>query len=112
MLLTDTLGADLPVKLTAAPDFAANPTFSADGTRLAWIEWDVGHMPWEESRIQIAQFAHEAWAAAAPAALLPLTITRLAKPDVRIPIHNGAWTARSSPTPRMSQAGDRSTLPR
>lgn len=82
VLLTDTLGADLPVKLTSAPDFAANPTFSSDGARLAWIEWNVGSMPWEESRIQIAQFAHEAWAAAAPTALLPLTLTTLAKPGV------------------------------
>lgn len=82
VLLTALEGDALPVKLSASPDFAANPTFSPDGTRVAWIEWRDGRMPWEESQIRIGQFAHEAWAVDTPWALLPLTTTTLQQTDV------------------------------
>lgn len=35
-------------------DFALDPSWSPDGTRLAWHEWDVPAMPWDASRIVIA----------------------------------------------------------
>lgn len=34
-------------------DFCIDPAWSPDGTRLAWHEWDVPHMPWDESRIVV-----------------------------------------------------------
>ena len=82
VLLTAVEGEALPVKLSSSPDFAANPTFSPDGTRIAWIEWRAGRMPWEESLIRIGQFAHEVWAVDTPWALLPLQTTALEGTDV------------------------------
>jgi dipeptidyl aminopeptidase/acylaminoacyl peptidase len=35
----------------AANDFALDPTWSPDGARLAWHEWDDPAMPWDASRL-------------------------------------------------------------
>lgn len=40
-----------PVRLTTTADFAFDPTWSPDGTLVAWHEWDVPAMPWDASRI-------------------------------------------------------------
>ena len=37
--------------LVDGTDFVVGPELSPDGDRLAWLEWDHPHMPWEESRI-------------------------------------------------------------
>jgi dipeptidyl aminopeptidase/acylaminoacyl peptidase len=42
-----------PVRLTTTADFAFDPTWSADGTLVAWHEWDVPDMPWDASRIVV-----------------------------------------------------------
>jgi dipeptidyl aminopeptidase/acylaminoacyl peptidase len=34
----------------SAADFCFDPCWSADGRFVAWHEWDVPHMPWDESR--------------------------------------------------------------
>jgi dipeptidyl aminopeptidase/acylaminoacyl peptidase len=34
-------------------DFAWDPAWSPDGSRLAWHEWDLGAMSWESSRIVV-----------------------------------------------------------
>jgi dipeptidyl aminopeptidase/acylaminoacyl peptidase len=83
VLLVDTEGAALPVKLSAGPWFAANPTFSPDGARVAWMEWDSAHMPWEQSLVRVARLARATLDARAPAEVLPLAAeTTLSKPDV------------------------------
>ena len=43
-------GSDWPRRLSHA-DYAWDPAWSADGTRLAWHEWDLPNMPWDGSRI-------------------------------------------------------------
>jgi dipeptidyl aminopeptidase/acylaminoacyl peptidase len=43
-----------PVRLTRGADFAMDPAWSADGTTVAWLEWDVPDMPWDGSRIVVA----------------------------------------------------------
>ncbi|MBA2364338.1 MAG: PD40 domain-containing protein, partial [Chloroflexia bacterium] len=78
VLLVDTAGKLLPVKLSDSPDFAANPTFSPDGDRVAWMEWKVGSMPWEESALRVARLDHPTGEAESPAALLPLVVGTLA----------------------------------
>jgi dipeptidyl aminopeptidase/acylaminoacyl peptidase len=47
-------GGPWPVKLSAQPDFCFDPAWSPDGTQVAWHEWDVPAMPWDESRIVVA----------------------------------------------------------
>jgi dipeptidyl aminopeptidase/acylaminoacyl peptidase len=44
-------GSSPPVRLTTDADFVVDPVFSLDNQRVAWVEWDVPHMAWDESRI-------------------------------------------------------------
>jgi dipeptidyl aminopeptidase/acylaminoacyl peptidase len=40
--------------LYAGADFVAYPRLSPDGQRLAWIAWDHPHMPWDATRLHVA----------------------------------------------------------
>jgi dipeptidyl aminopeptidase/acylaminoacyl peptidase len=44
-------GSGEPVQVSDGADFVIDPSFSADSSLVAWHEWDVPHMPWDESRI-------------------------------------------------------------
>jgi dipeptidyl aminopeptidase/acylaminoacyl peptidase len=39
-----------PDPALSGADFCFDPCWSADGAFVAWHEWDVPHMPWDESR--------------------------------------------------------------
>ena len=39
--------------LAAGADFYLSPAVRGDGT-LAWVEWDFPHMPWDETRLRLA----------------------------------------------------------
>lgn len=82
VLLCDVRGKALPIKLSDDPWYALNPTFAADGRRVAWLEWNELDMPWDESRLQIAQLAKPTSKASANYQLLPLTVSTLSKPRV------------------------------
>jgi dipeptidyl aminopeptidase/acylaminoacyl peptidase len=43
-----------PIRLSGTPDFAFDPAWSPDGRFVAWHEWDVPAMPWDDSRLMIA----------------------------------------------------------
>ncbi len=43
--------------LVGGPDFVAAPRLSPDGRRLAWYEWDLPFMPWDASRLRVADIA-------------------------------------------------------
>ena len=45
-------GSAWPVRISHA-DYAWDPAWSPDGTRLAWHEWDLPNMPWDASRVVI-----------------------------------------------------------
>jgi dipeptidyl aminopeptidase/acylaminoacyl peptidase len=50
-------GGSWPVRVSSGapgPDFAFDPAWSPDGSRLAWMEWDVPNMPWDGGRIVTA----------------------------------------------------------
>ncbi len=82
IIITETSGEQLPIKVSSSPAFAANPTFSPDGHQLAWIEWEADKMPWDESAIRIARLAQPTSGAQIAAALLPTTTSTIAHPDV------------------------------
>lgn len=41
--------------LVEGADFYGAPALSKDGGRLAWVEWELPHMPWQRSRLGIAE---------------------------------------------------------
>lgn len=49
-------GSTWPVRMSRA-DYAWDPTWSADGRLLAWHEWDLPNMPWDGSRIVVADLS-------------------------------------------------------
>jgi dipeptidyl aminopeptidase/acylaminoacyl peptidase len=51
--IADASGAFWPRKLPVPADFAVDPTWSPNGRYLAWVEWSVPHMAWDQSRIVI-----------------------------------------------------------
>lgn len=51
--IVDSSGDQWPRKVPVDADFAADPVWSPDGRFLAWAEWSVPHMGWDESRIVI-----------------------------------------------------------
>ncbi len=51
-------GSDGPGRvIVTGPDFVAAPRPSPDGRRLAWIEWDLPDMPWDSTRLCVADVA-------------------------------------------------------
>ncbi|MBT2339167.1 MULTISPECIES: S9 family peptidase [Pseudomonas] len=47
--------------LAEGADFYASPTVSADGQRLAWIEWSRPHQPWTATRLMLAERNASGW---------------------------------------------------
>ena len=47
-------GLSWPRRVSGGADFAQDPAWSPDSARLAWQEWDVPNMPWDGSRIVLA----------------------------------------------------------
>ena len=45
-----------PIILASGCDFYADPCFSPDGKKLAWLQWNHPHMPWNETELMIADF--------------------------------------------------------
>lgn len=54
LAIADWTGEFVPVVLARGADFYIHPAWSADGRRLAWVEWDHPNMPWEETRLMLA----------------------------------------------------------
>jgi dipeptidyl aminopeptidase/acylaminoacyl peptidase len=47
-------GSAEPWILAEGRDFYAAPRFSPDGSRLAWLEWDMPEMPWDGTELMVA----------------------------------------------------------
>ncbi|WP_433477436.1 TolB family protein [Spirillospora sp. CA-142024] len=47
-------GSARPKVIVSGQDFYTSPVPSADGRRLAWVSWDAPHMPWDGSRLWVA----------------------------------------------------------
>lgn len=100
VLLVDVRGQQLPVKLSADPWYAFNPAFAPDGARLAWMEWDEFDMPWDETRLVVADLARPLGSATLAAQALPLRARSLGKPRVALASPqfspDGQWLAYTS----------------
>ena len=48
-------GAAEPWVVAGGRDFYAAPRFSPDGSRLAWLEWDMPRMPWDGTELVVAE---------------------------------------------------------
>ncbi len=100
VLLVAVRGRHLPVKLSADPWYAFNPTFAPDGARVAWMEWDAPHMPWDEARLVVAALARPAGSSDLAARMLPVTTTTLARPGAAYASPqfgpDGRWLAYTS----------------
>lgn len=46
-------------KLAKGADFYMQPSWSPDGKRVAWVEWNHPHMPWTGSTVFLAEFGAE-----------------------------------------------------
>jgi len=53
-LVAVSLEGGAPQPLHTAVDFCGYPALSPDGRRLAWVEWQQPHMPWERSQLWLA----------------------------------------------------------
>ncbi|KAF4622355.1 hypothetical protein D9613_009516 [Agrocybe pediades] len=43
--------------LLSGADFYAQPKFSPDGSKLAWIQWSHPHMPWDGTQLYVADIS-------------------------------------------------------
>lgn len=57
--LVDSLGRTWPVKLVEGADFYMQPVWHPSGKTLAWVEWDHPNMPWDGTRLMLADLAGE-----------------------------------------------------
>jgi dipeptidyl aminopeptidase/acylaminoacyl peptidase len=58
-------GERVPRVLVEGPDFLAAPRLSPDGSTLAWLEWDHPDMPWDSTRLRIANVREDGFLDAA-----------------------------------------------
>lgn len=52
-------GSVEPWMVAAGRDFYAFPRVSADGRRVAWIEWDMPQMPWDGTELKVAELRED-----------------------------------------------------
>ncbi len=59
LAVVDAAGQLWPQVLASGADFYMQPRWSPDGRRLAWIAWDHPNMPWDGTRLYIADVAFD-----------------------------------------------------
>ncbi len=52
-------GSSVNPKLVYGADFYMQPVWHPSGERIAWVEWDHPNMPWNESRVVLAELEGE-----------------------------------------------------
>ena len=65
--IVDVEGSTWPNKLAFGADFYMQPVWHPTGNRLAWVEWDHPNMPWDGTRLIMAELEEDV-----------LTVTELA----------------------------------
>ena len=51
LAIVDSAGSFWPQHLADGADFYMQPAWHPDGRRLAWVEWNHPHMPWDSTRL-------------------------------------------------------------
>jgi dipeptidyl aminopeptidase/acylaminoacyl peptidase len=59
LVALDLEGKRLPKVLVEGADFYANPRLSPDGRRLCWTAWDYPCMPWDGTRLYLAEMTED-----------------------------------------------------
>ena len=54
LAVVDLEGRFWPQWLAVGADFYMQPAWHPDGSRIAWVEWDHPNMPWDGTRLQVA----------------------------------------------------------
>lgn len=54
LAVVDAAGESWPQRLATGRDFYTQPSWSPDGARLVWTEWDFPNMPWDGTEIRLA----------------------------------------------------------
>ncbi|MBG0787761.1 MAG: S9 family peptidase, partial [Anaerolineaceae bacterium] len=62
--IVDVEGNTWPNKLAFGADFYMQPVWHPSGKRLAWVEWDHPNMPWDGTRLMMAELEGDALAVA------------------------------------------------
>ena len=55
--IVDIEGCNWPHQLSHDADFYMQPAWHPSGSLLAWVEWDHPNMPWDGTRLKMAQFS-------------------------------------------------------
>lgn len=55
LAIVDTEGRLWPQQLASGSDFYMQPTWSPDGSRVAWVEWNFPNMPWDGTFLRLAR---------------------------------------------------------
>lgn len=59
LAVVDVQGNRWPQVLVGGHDFSMQPTWSPDGKRFAWVAWDHPQMPWDGTRLYVADVGRE-----------------------------------------------------
>ncbi len=92
-------GSQWPQRVAVGADFYMQPTFSPEGRHLAWVEWDFPQMPWDGTRLMLAEV--ESAGLRAP--------RRLAG-DADTPVFQPAFSPDGHYLAYLAQDADRDTL--
>lgn len=55
----DGTNEDTGLVIASGTDFVSRPAISPDGTQIAWVAWDHPHMPWDSTRLLLADLHHD-----------------------------------------------------
>ncbi len=64
LLIVDSAGKHLPRRLFGESDFVMQPVWNVDGSAVAFISWDFPAMPWDDTRLWLAQVKRDETGAA------------------------------------------------
>ncbi len=79
--------------LVTGPDFVGGPWLSPGGTRIAWLQWDHPHMPWETAELWAADLQQDD---GVPALARPRAIAGGRRDGTTSAVSDAVWTDDST----------------